>query len=163
MQPASGGVLTRAAEQREEELRLNVGAYFYGPRRDFSPKRVVMGYVDLDIYQIGGGVAAGASMLPIGEESSVDQLQLTPVSKSKETLLLALCAVSLANSLEEVRTAPVAGFVHISEVSESNLPRVGCPASSSSSCSCSSTPPDGTQHTAHGAPHTMLIGPATPS
>lgn len=95
--------------------------YFYGPQRGFSPKRVVMGYVDLDIYQIGGGVVAGASMLPIGEESSVDPLQLTPVSKSKETLLLALCAVSMASSLEEVKTAPVAGFVHISEVTIHHL------------------------------------------
>ena len=35
-------------------------------------------YADVEIYQLGGGMAAGASMLPIGEESTVDLLELTP-------------------------------------------------------------------------------------
>ena len=57
-------------------------------------------------------------MLPIGEESSVDQLALTPVSKSKAALQHALCAISLAESLDEVKSAPVAGYVLISEVDD---------------------------------------------
>ena len=116
MLPPSGGVLSRTEPERALVLKSSVSEYFYGPMRELSPKRMVMGYVDLEIYQLGGGVSAGASMLPIGEESSVDHLELTPVAKTKEALLNALCGVSLAESLDEIKSAAVAGFVLISEV-----------------------------------------------
>ena len=57
-------------------------------------------------------------MLPIGEESSVDQLALTPVTKSKATLLHQLCAVSLAESLDEIKSSAVGGYVLISDVDD---------------------------------------------
>lgn len=57
-------------------------------------------------------------MLPIGEESSVDHLALTPVTKSKATLLHQLCAVSLAETLDEIKSSPVAGYVLISDVDD---------------------------------------------
>ena len=64
------------------------------------------------------GVAASSTMLPIGEESSVDQLALTPVTKSKATLLHQLCAVSLAESLDEIKSSAVGGYVLISDVDD---------------------------------------------
>lgn len=64
------------------------------------------------------GVAASSTMLPIGEESSVDHLALTPVTKSKATLLHQLCAVSLAESLDEIKSSAVAGYVLISDVDD---------------------------------------------
>lgn len=115
----SGAVATRSEEERGLVLAQRVKEYFYGmPEGSLSPKRVVYGYVDLEIYQVGAGVAASSTMLPIGEESSVDQLALTPVSKSKAALQHALCAISLAESLDEVKSAPVAGYVLISEVDD---------------------------------------------
>ena len=109
----SDGVPARSEEERALCLKQSIKDYFYGiPDGTLSPKRVVYGYVDLDIYQLGGGVAASSTMLPIGEESSVDQLELTPATKSKATLLHQLCAVSLAESLDEVKNSAVAGCKH---------------------------------------------------
>eukprot|EP00329_Picozoa_sp_Boothbay-MS584-11_P006191 52963_2 len=139
MRPPSGGVLSRTEPERALQLKSAVSEYFYGPTRELSPKRLVMGYVDLEIYQLGGGMSAGASMLPIGEESSIDHLELTPVAKSKESLLNALCGVSLAESLDEVKSAAVAGFALISEVDPINqtitilAPCVPCHSSMSQS------------------------------
>ena len=49
---------------------------------------MVMDFQDLEIYKLGGGVSASASMLPRGEASAVDHLELTPVTKTKEALLV---------------------------------------------------------------------------
>lgn len=48
----------------------------------------------------------------------MDQLALMPVTKSKATLLHQLCAVSLAESLDEIKSSAVAGYVLISDVDD---------------------------------------------
>jgi polyribonucleotide 5'-hydroxyl-kinase len=116
MLKSSGGITACTEDERLANLQRRARDYFYGFRRDLSPKRQVEGFVDLQIYQIGGGMAAPISALPIGEASTVDTMAITPAMKTKEALLYTLCAVSLATTLEDIKTAPVAGYILISEV-----------------------------------------------
>eukprot|EP01052_Picozoa_sp_SAG31_P003409 SAG31_NODE_131_length_23419_cov_38.760087_4_plen_328_part_00 len=119
----SGGVTACGAgarPPREMLLKETIREYFYGNDKEvsFSPKRQVESFVDLQIYRIGGGnmSALPASALPLGEEQAVDKLELIPAMKTRDTLRFALCAVSLATQLVDVKSAPVAGYIHISEV-----------------------------------------------
>lgn len=51
----SDGIPARSAQARTLALKQSVKDYYYGiPDGTLSPKRVVYGYVDLDIYQLGG-------------------------------------------------------------------------------------------------------------
>ncbi len=60
----SDGVPARSEEARALALKQSVKDYYYGiPDGALSPKRVVYGYVDLEIYQLGGVSADRATLL----------------------------------------------------------------------------------------------------
>mmetsp|Transcript_36431 Transcript_36431/g.46754 ORF Transcript_36431/g.46754 Transcript_36431/m.46754 type:complete len:183 (-) Transcript_36431:310-858(-) len=93
--PRSGGVVNRDSKFRRSARKSRVKEYFYGTERPggaLSPAMVEYNYSKLNVYRVGGDELSEA-MLPVGQKSTLDPLQINKVSLSQELLhsLLAVC------------------------------------------------------------------------
>jgi len=126
----SGGVAEADNTKRLAYDRMR--EYFYGSMQELSPVRKTLSLnSDVNIFLIKQNVIKDSSIVPIGMESFDDQSvpRMNTVDKSLESCVLAV--VNTSEESEEVLSAPVAGFLHVTEVDiEANTISVdlACPA-----------------------------------
>jgi len=113
--PRSEGVVSRTGAMRGNSRLKNIKEYFYGPANDLCPHQKVINWKDLNIYRIGGTVAAPSSALPIGATRLVDPNALLKVVPTLE-LQNSVMAVSFATDSASLLQHNVAGFVYVSQV-----------------------------------------------
>lgn len=112
----SGGVVSRDDVNRAKMQWTRVRHYFYGADNSFKPFTIVVDSSQVSIMKVGGTVSVVPdSVLPAGAESSLDPLKPVPIT-SLDELLHRVLAVSQAEREEDVPTAPLYGFVHVTKV-----------------------------------------------
>merc|ERR1711879_138087 len=74
--PKSGGVVTRPTEFRRNTRYDTIRQYFYGPKKDLSPRAITLGWNEVGLYRVGAGFQAPLCALPIGAESVQDPVSL---------------------------------------------------------------------------------------
>jgi len=93
--PRSGGVVNRDTKFRRSARKTRTQEYFYGsprPGGSLSPSVQEYQFSKLNIYRVGG-VQISESMLPVGQKSTLDPLQISKVVLSQELVhtVLAVC------------------------------------------------------------------------
>nr|BAJ99161.1 predicted protein [Hordeum vulgare subsp. vulgare] len=124
----SGGVVERDADYRRKARSRRIREYFYGPSGELCPHQKVVQFKDVNIYKVGGGVAAPSHALPLGAKPLLDPDRAVKVEPSVE-LMNMLLAVSFSKDPNTVLDSNVAGFLHVSNVNmEKKTLTLLCPA-----------------------------------
>jgi polyribonucleotide 5'-hydroxyl-kinase len=113
----SGGVVARPPEARRAARSTRTREYFYGPSAGpaLCPHAVSCRFDELQLFRVGGGPRAPSSALPLGAQPAASPLRCAPVVPSLE-LLHSVLAVSHAESVAELLSANMAGFIHVTDV-----------------------------------------------
>ena len=124
--PRAGGVVTKDSTFRRAVQAKSFKSYFYGPRDEFHPFSLSVSLSNVVIYRVADATAlAPSSALPLGATRRIDSSKLTRVTELVPSqLLYSILAVVRtpgnefdSDEFEEALTAPVAGFLHVLEVS----------------------------------------------
>lgn len=117
--PKSGGVFERSSNQRRRVREDRIREYFYGNRTPLYPHVFDVKFSEVKIFSIGAPEVPD-SCLPLGMTPSKDSsMREVPVTPSTG-LLHSLCAVSAAESPEDLCKTNVVGFVVVTNVDMEN-------------------------------------------
>jgi polyribonucleotide 5'-hydroxyl-kinase len=126
--PRSGGLVSRDSAFRRKVKSLAVKRYFYGTTHQkvsqLTPYAMQVPFKEVTLYQLSS-VALSNSLLPVGQQQSSENVQLTPVTISEGLVHHVLCvchpaAVALyteSGKASDLYESAVAGFVVVEKVS----------------------------------------------
>jgi polyribonucleotide 5'-hydroxyl-kinase len=113
--PKSGGVVSRDPVWRRKSRKNKIKEYFYGPTYDLCPRQLVIAFKDVQLFKIIATNQAPSSMLPLGMETSLDNLEPLKVLPSYDMRFL-IVGVSYAKKVDELLECNIAGLLHITEI-----------------------------------------------
>lgn len=117
----SGGCADRDDTFMSQTRQQQIREYFFGDvRRTLSPHTQTVDFSSVTIFRIKEVNSMLANFLPGGDEESHEQKLFEKVEPSGHILhcVLAIMYASLGDSQEQLRDAPVMGFVYVAEVDE---------------------------------------------
>ncbi|KAI5188590.1 polyribonucleotide 5'-hydroxyl-kinase [Nematocida sp. AWRm77] len=137
--PRFPGLIPRDPERQRVQVSSKIKNYFYGDQGEYSPQTLTL-KIRTDefqkeeaflhrVVQIGDEYMAPMSALPLGSSKRKNSTAVTDIPAVERSVL----AVSSAERIEDVPTAPVIGFLLILEVVSESEIKVLCPQ-----CKCPS-------------------------
>ncbi|KAI5159472.1 polyribonucleotide 5'-hydroxyl-kinase [Nematocida ausubeli] len=129
--PRFPGLMERTTEQRRSHIASRIKTYFYGEQDEYSPCTISIKLASGDtmhaneyrVLQVGDEHMAPMSALPLGSSKrkvSTAVLDCAPIEGS-------ILAISSAESLEDVPSAPIIGYLSVLEVVSETEIKVLCP------------------------------------
>ncbi|OAG29470.1 polyribonucleotide 5'-hydroxyl-kinase [Nematocida displodere] len=123
--PRFPGLIPRDTERRRQQISSRIKRYFYGEHEEYSPSTLTINIGERSekegayrVVQVGDEFMAPMSALPLGSSKRKNSTSVTECLPTAGSVL----AISSAETLEEVSTSPVVGFLTILEViSETQL------------------------------------------
>ena len=108
--------MERPREYRRDARAQRIKQYFYGPSatHPLTPESITVKFEDVVVVRVGGA-ASESILVPIGKQSVIDPLKVTPVPIN-ERLVNQVLAVSFATTDKQVPHVNTAGFVHVKAV-----------------------------------------------
>lgn len=119
---ASGGRRPKTKEFKRQRRDARIQEYFNGisgKTQELNPIRRTINFADIEIYEIGGEDKKSQvpnALVPLGHKVAADPLRPTRVDIKDPRLRGAILAVSRAKAPAELKSACVAGFVHVQAV-----------------------------------------------
>ena len=110
--PKSGGVVSRPTDFRRNTRKDTIRQYFYGPKRDLSPRVITLSWNAIALYRIGASFQVPSCALPIGAESVQDPVSLELINPSSD-LEHTLAAVSYSKDENTLLEHNIAGYIHM--------------------------------------------------
>eukprot|EP01100_Stratorugosa_tubuloviscum_P010033 TRINITY_DN4252_c0_g1_i1.p1 TRINITY_DN4252_c0_g1~~TRINITY_DN4252_c0_g1_i1.p1 ORF type:complete len:456 (-),score=160.93 TRINITY_DN4252_c0_g1_i1:146-1513(-) len=111
----SGGVVQRSKPFRTKTRANQFKEYFCGTLEDLLPQSIEIDFQTIVIFKIGGVLQVPLTALPIDSQSTIDPTKLNEVEISR-ALTNSILGVSYAETVENILTTNLAGFVHIKSV-----------------------------------------------
>lgn len=129
--PRFPGLIERTTEQKRRNIYSKIKTYFYGEQEEYSPCTLSIKITEKEsankneykLVQVGDEYMAPMSALPLGSgkrKVSTAVLHCRPVEGS-------VLAVSSAERMEDVPTAPVIGYLTVLEVVSDTEIKISCP------------------------------------
>ncbi|KAI5184122.1 polyribonucleotide 5'-hydroxyl-kinase [Nematocida sp. AWRm78] len=129
--PRFPGLVKRGTEQRRNQIANRIKTYFYGEQDEYSPCTITIKLTENDtvqeneyrVVQVGDEHMAPMSALPLGSSKrkvSTAVLDCTPIEGS-------ILAISSAESIEDVPSSPIIGYLAILEIVTEKEIKVLCP------------------------------------
>jgi len=112
--PKSGGVVTRSPDFARRSRKEMIRQYFYGVKRDLSPRVITLSWGEVALYRVGS-FRAPLAALPIGSNSVLDPVSVELIDPT-ESLTNAIVAVSHSKDEATLLDFNVAGYLHIKSV-----------------------------------------------
>jgi polyribonucleotide 5'-hydroxyl-kinase len=110
----SDGVTSKMEKKKHMKMDF-IKHYFYGLNNVLSPHSTSIKFDDFILVKIGGGLFAPTSALPIGTKSIVNKCNIHVKTPTVE-LTNSILGISNAESIEELLTENIYGFVHVIKV-----------------------------------------------
>lgn len=130
--PRFPGLVERSTEQRRKQISTRIKTYFYGEQEEYNPCTATIKLAETEntaqaneykVVQVGDEYMAPMSALPLGSSKrkvSTAVFECAPVEGS-------VLAVSSAEKIEDVPTAPVMGYLTVLEIVSEKEIKVMCP------------------------------------